>query len=85
MPALSVAVTTCAPGWPAPALHAYVAGDEYGLDASVPPVEPLQPDVPETSGKATPVTAVSVSDAVAFNANDPEPVERKKRVFEAAS
>ena len=80
-----VAVTVCAPGSAAPAVHVYVAGDEYGEDVSVPPVEPLQPDVADTFGNATPETAESVSDAVAFSVNEPEPVERKNCVFEPES
>ena len=84
-PASSVAVTVWAPGPPAPADQAYVAGDEYGADVSVPPVEPLQPDVPVTFGKATPETAVSVSEAVALSVNEPDPVERKNCVFVPAS
>ena len=80
-----MAVTVCAPGPPAPVDQAYVAGDEYGADVSVPPVEPLQPDVPETSGNATPETAVFVSDAEAVSLNEPDPVERKNCVFVPAS
>jgi hypothetical protein len=48
---------------------------------SAPPVDPAQPVVVETSGKATPVTAVSASDALAPSVNDPEPDGRKNCVL----
>ena len=48
---------------------------------SVPPVEPLQPDVADTSGNATPVTDVVASDAVACSVNEPVPAGRKYCVF----
>ena len=52
---------------------------------SLPPVEPLQPESAERSGKLTPVTAVCVSEAVALSVKEPVPVERKNWVFEGAS
>ena len=51
----------------------------------MPPVEPLQPERPEMSGKLTEVTAVSLSEAVALSRKLPEPAGRKNCVFVAPS
>jgi hypothetical protein len=51
---------------------------------SVPPV-PLQPETLERSGKATEAAAVSVSEAVAFSANEPEPPCRSQSVVAPVS
>ena len=51
---------------------------------SVPPVEPVQPVVPETSGKLT-WTPDWGSLAVAFRVKEPVPVGRNQSVFEPDS
>ena len=53
----------------------------YGEDMSVPPFEPAQPDVPETSGKVTLATPLWSSDAVALRVNEPEPAGLNQSVF----
>ncbi len=50
----------------------------------MPPFEPAQPESADRLGKPT-VTPVSPSLAVALRRKEPEPLERKKRVFEPAS
>ena len=50
----------------------------------MPPVEPVQPLVAETSGKLT-STPDWASPAVAFRVNEPEPAGRNQRVAVPAS
>ena len=54
-------------------------------EVKAPPVEPLQPPVAETSGKASWATPDSLSLAVPVSVNEPEPDGRNHCVWEAPS